>query len=49
MVDGEPVPAAILIPAGRGPDGRCWYLVEDCTLRHGSLVRVDFEPSWGEA
>jgi hypothetical protein len=49
VVDGEPVPAASLIPAGRGPDGRCWYLVEDCTLRHGSLVRVDFEPSWGEA
>ena len=48
QVDGEPVPAASLIPAGSGPDGRCWYLVEDCDLRHGALVRVDFEPTWGE-
>ncbi len=46
VVDGEPVPGASLVPVGQGPDGRGHYLVEDCPLRHGALVRVDFEPCW---
>jgi hypothetical protein len=46
VVDGEPAPGAGLVPVGHGPDGRALYLVEDLPLRHGALVRVDFEPSW---
>ncbi len=49
VVDGQPVPSASLVPTGLGPDGRSWYLIEDCPLRHGALVRVDFEPSWGDS
>jgi hypothetical protein len=49
VIDGEPAQGASLTPAGLGPDGRRWYLVEECPLRHGSLVRVDFEPDWGES
>ena len=47
-VDGALVPGASIVATGQGPDGRGWYVVEDCTLTHGALVRVDFEPSWGE-
>jgi len=49
LVDGEPAANASLIPAGSGPDGRAYYLVEDCALHHGAIVRVDFEPTWGES
>jgi hypothetical protein len=47
-VDGTPAPGASLVPVGRGPDGRRHYQVEGIALRHGAVVRVDFEPDWGE-
>jgi hypothetical protein len=48
LVDGEPIAAATMIAVGQGPDGRGHYLLEGCALHHGALVRVDFEPDWGE-
>ena len=48
LVDGTPVPSGNLISLGAGPDGRVHYHIEDLPLCHGALVRVDYDPSWGE-
>jgi len=47
-IDGQPAADAAFVSVDQGADGRTLYLVEGVTMRYGALVRVDFEPEWGD-